>query len=285
MRAIRTHDYLYLRNFLPDRWPAGTPNYEKATFYPSYYGDVDGGPTKSYMIAHHQDDSLHARLFALTFNKRPAEELYDLKKDPDQLNNLAGNRRYAEIQQQLRQQLMNELKKTGDPRVKGGEKVFESYPYTGGTPFPDNFKRINRYYATVKIDSFPSRYVTPRPVELLVPVNVSYDETFPVLYMFDGQNLFHSFTGWGGEINAGWRVPEVLDSLNQAGAIPKIIVAGIYNTSKRMSEYMPSKPEALVRQRIAETQHEWYSVFKTSPPAADTQFISNMQVSSSDLGN
>ena len=51
-----------------------------------------------------------------------------------------------------------------------------------------------------------------------MPVQVNYGETFPVLYMFDGQNLFHSFTGWGGELNEGWRVDEVLDSLNEAGS-------------------------------------------------------------------
>ena len=30
MRAIRTDDHLYIRNFLPERWPVGTPDYRNA---------------------------------------------------------------------------------------------------------------------------------------------------------------------------------------------------------------------------------------------------------------
>ena len=30
MRALRTRDYLFIRNYRPDRWPAGTPDHEKA---------------------------------------------------------------------------------------------------------------------------------------------------------------------------------------------------------------------------------------------------------------
>jgi predicted alpha/beta superfamily hydrolase len=108
-------------------------------------------------------------------------------------------------------------------------------------------------------------------VEVLVPVNVPYDQTFPVLYMFDGQNIFHSFQGWGGEVNKGWRVDDVLDSLYQAGTVPQMIVVGIFNSPERMSEYMPAKPRALVRQRIAETTDEWDQSFKTNPPKSDEQ--------------
>lgn len=171
----------------------------------------------------------------------------------------------------LKDRLFEELQRTNDPRAIGGEEIFESYPYTGGTIFPDHFKRSSRRYATVKTGEFTSKYVSPREIEVLVPVQVSHDESFPVLYMFDGQNIFHPFKGWGGEENNGWQVDEVLDSLFVAGTIPQVIVVGIWNSGDRMAEYMPSKPEDIVQKRIAETQHEWYQSFKTNPPISDKQ--------------
>ena len=37
----------------------------------------------------HRNEPKDKELFELAFGKRPAEELYDLKKDPGQLNNVA----------------------------------------------------------------------------------------------------------------------------------------------------------------------------------------------------
>jgi hypothetical protein len=47
-RAIRTHDFLYLHNFWPDRWPAGTPNYQKAVIAGAWLADCDNGPTNHF---------------------------------------------------------------------------------------------------------------------------------------------------------------------------------------------------------------------------------------------
>ena len=46
-RAIRTKDYLYIRNYKPDRWPAGDPTNGVDNDPPGPYGDIDAGPTKS----------------------------------------------------------------------------------------------------------------------------------------------------------------------------------------------------------------------------------------------
>ncbi len=134
MRAIRTADWLYIRNFRPDRWPAGTPNYQQAFLKNSWYGDADNGPTKSYMIAHREKDETHRKLFALAFGKRPAEELYDLRSDPDQLVNLASDPARATDKKALSSRLMAALRDSGDPRAQGGGDEFDRYPYTGGTP-------------------------------------------------------------------------------------------------------------------------------------------------------
>jgi len=134
MRAIRTHDYLYIRNFKPDRWPAGAPKgYAKPTEINVTrplgthfgYADVDAAPTKSYMLKH-RDDPRVKELFELGFAKRPAEELYDLAKDPDQLKNVADEAEYARTRSRLADFLMAQLRATKDPRVLGQGDAFDN---------------------------------------------------------------------------------------------------------------------------------------------------------------
>lgn len=133
-RAIRTYDFLYIRNFRPYRWPAGTPNPEKAQMPGAWYADCDNGPTKTYMVDSRDKSKTNRRLYELAFGKRPAEELYDLKKDPDQLQNVAGNPAYAEAKAKLAARLMAELKATEDPRALGHGDFFDAFPYLGGVP-------------------------------------------------------------------------------------------------------------------------------------------------------
>ena len=133
-RAIRTHDYLYIRNFRPDRWPNGTPNYEQAAFPGAWYADTDNGPTKTYMVEQRDRDAEHRRLYDLAFAKRPAVELYDLKSDPDQQVNVADDPEYEAIRDELGERLMERLRSTGDPRATGNGDAFDDYPYLGGAP-------------------------------------------------------------------------------------------------------------------------------------------------------
>ena len=136
-RAIRTHDFLYLHNFRPDRWPAGTPHYQKAAIKGAWLSDCDNGPTKTYMVENRDKDAHHRGLYELAFGKRPATELYDLKKDPDQLVNIAADSAYAETVKKLKAHLFAELEKTNDPRVTGNGPDFDKFPYLGGAPkFP-----------------------------------------------------------------------------------------------------------------------------------------------------
>lgn len=130
VRAVRTADFLYIRNLEPDRWPAGDP---------PGYGDIDGGPSKAWLIAH-QDDPMAARLFALACAKRPAEELYDLKKDAAELDNVADSPAYAEAKGRLRDRLDAWMADTADPRAKGGRADFDVYPYVGGRVAPPKAK-------------------------------------------------------------------------------------------------------------------------------------------------
>jgi arylsulfatase A-like enzyme len=129
-RALRTRDFLYIRNFHPERWPAGDPELWKAV---GPYGDIDGGPTKEVLLAG-KDDPKIAKLFQLACGKRPAEELYDLAKDPYQMNNLAEAAEYQETRKSLRKELDQWMRATADPRATGDDDRWDKYPYFGSGP-------------------------------------------------------------------------------------------------------------------------------------------------------
>jgi uncharacterized sulfatase len=131
MRAVRTHDFLYIRNFRPELWPAGDPDWREGHWPKMPYGDIDNSPTKTYMMEH-RDEPQVAKLFELGFGKRPAEELYDLRKDPGELNNVADESQYAKVRNKLAATLIAELKATNDPRVIGGADAFDKYSFYGG---------------------------------------------------------------------------------------------------------------------------------------------------------
>lgn len=139
MRAIRTHEFLYIYNFAPDRWPSGTPHYEKAYLSGSWYGDVDNGPSKTYMIENREEAAVKP-LFDLAFAKRPSEELYNLGEDPWQTRNVAQDPEYEETKEKLHRTLMDELRDSGDPRVGGEGARFDAYPYYGGTPLAPGYE-------------------------------------------------------------------------------------------------------------------------------------------------
>jgi arylsulfatase A-like enzyme len=138
-RAIRTKDFLYIRNFKPDRWPMGAPRglgenektpawqeLEHNTFVT--FADMDASPTKAWMVANRNGPRWQVH-WQLAFGLRPAEELYDLRKDADQMKNVADDPAYAETRRHLSDRLMRILKETGDPRVEGDGGTFDRPPY------------------------------------------------------------------------------------------------------------------------------------------------------------
>lgn len=133
MRAIRTDEFLYIRNFAPDRWPSGTPDWQNAYFEEGWLGDCDNGPAKYYLWAHRDDPDV-APLYDLSFAKRPAEELYALRDDPHQMRNVANDPEHTATKTRLRERLMDELAATGDPRASDAPVRFDDYPYYGGIP-------------------------------------------------------------------------------------------------------------------------------------------------------
>ncbi len=120
-RAIRTKDYLFIRNFKPDRWPIGTV--EKGM------RDIDGGPTKAWFMRN-KDNPEYSWEWNLAFGKRPYEELYDLSKDPYQVNNVVGEAEYVRVRNKMAAMLDSIMVATKDPRCYNEDCVFDRMPYT-----------------------------------------------------------------------------------------------------------------------------------------------------------
>ena len=132
-RAIRTADYLYIRNFKPDLWPAGDP--KTADGQPAYH-DIDGSPTKSLLMAGSGDPAIQ-RFLDLAVAKRPAEELFALKDDPATIRNVAADPAHADAKAKLRERLDAALTATADVRLTDRGDVWETYPrYSPIRDFP-----------------------------------------------------------------------------------------------------------------------------------------------------
>ncbi len=140
IRGIVTRDYLYLRNYKPDRWPAGNPE--------TGYLNCDGSPTKTLVLNLRRSGEA-PKFWQLCFGKRPAEELYRISDDPDCVKNLAGDPKLAKLKKELETRMVAKLKSEGDPRMFGAGDVLESYPYINkGTR---NFHK--RYMAGEKVNA------------------------------------------------------------------------------------------------------------------------------------
>lgn len=120
VRGIIKDDAMYLRNYEPSRWPAGNPE--------TGYLNTDGGPAKTDILQARREGR-DTRFWALSFGRRPAEELYDLKNDPDSLTNLASDGRHRPRKEQLRQLMERELRAQQDPRQFGRGEIFDRYIY------------------------------------------------------------------------------------------------------------------------------------------------------------
>ncbi|MEM7147023.1 MAG: sulfatase [Verrucomicrobiota bacterium] len=119
-RALRNDDFLYVRNFKPHRWPVGDPQYN--------FPNCDASPIKTYLTGLSPENPEY-RFYELAFGKRPEEELYDMKNDPDCVNNLADDPAHAKTKKKLWKQLEKELTAQGDPRILGEGDIFDYYPY------------------------------------------------------------------------------------------------------------------------------------------------------------
>lgn len=142
-RAIHTADHLLVVNFRPERYPLGDPyrldgpnpptpeELTENTFVT--LPDDDAGPTKAWLVGRRNDPSWR-RHYELAYGKRPRVELYDRRKDPHEVHNVAADPKYGKVLAELEQRLMDELKRTGDPRLMDDGRFFETPPLAGPLP-------------------------------------------------------------------------------------------------------------------------------------------------------
>jgi len=111
---------------------------------------------------------------------------------------------------------------------------------------PEKFKgTINR------IETFPSKYITPRTVDIWLPENYNSSKKYSVLYMHDGQMLFDASTTWNKQ---EWMVDEVATKLMSEGKTVDFIVVAIWNISQiRHTDLYPKKPFELLSKEQQKT--------------------------------
>ena len=91
-----------------------------------------------------------------------------------------------------------------------------------------------------RIDSFPTKFIVPRTVDVWLPSNYSKDKKYSVLYMHDGQMLFDASSTWNKQ---EWMVDEVVSKLNAENKIEDMIVVAIWNIPTiRHADLFPKKP-------------------------------------------
>ena len=103
IRSVRSKEYKYIRNYLTDR------PYTQTT-----YMDFDKVEFITVMHQLHREgklDSIQNRFF---LDSRPSEELYNLKNDPFELNNLALNSNFEDIRLEHANALNEWVSETGD---------------------------------------------------------------------------------------------------------------------------------------------------------------------------
>ncbi len=120
-----------------------------------------------------------------------------------------------------------------------------------------------------RIDSFPSKFITPRTIDVWLPDDYLEDKKYAVLYMHDGQMLFDATKTWNKQ---EWKVDEIVSTLVEEGKIKDIIVVAIWNIPKtRFTDYYPKKALELLSENVRD------SLFNEAKKRGDTLSLNNFQ--------
>ncbi len=91
-----------------------------------------------------------------------------------------------------------------------------------------------------RIESFPSKFVKARNIDIWLPDNYSTEKEYAVLYMHDGQMLYDATKSWNKQ---EWAVDEVMGRLIRDSKVRECIVVGVWNAGEdRHADYFPQKP-------------------------------------------
>lgn len=120
IRGIVQEGWLYVKNYQIERWPAGNPE--------TGYLNCDGSPTKTEIL-NLKRSGANDQFWELSFGRRPAEELYDLRADPDCMQNLASDPSSQARKASMADLMLSELRQQADPRMSGDGEIFDRYQY------------------------------------------------------------------------------------------------------------------------------------------------------------
>jgi arylsulfatase A-like enzyme len=120
VRSVTDGRYVYIRNYLPH------------LIYGQHIGYMFVTPTTRVWKKLHDEGKLNA-VQDRFWNTKPAEELYDLSKDPDEVNNLAAAPEHEAVLKKLRQAQQDYARKTRDLGfLPEGERFSRA---AGGSPY------------------------------------------------------------------------------------------------------------------------------------------------------
>jgi predicted alpha/beta superfamily hydrolase len=94
--------------------------------------------------------------------------------------------------------------------------------------------------------SFQSSWVSVRQVEVFLPSSYNPENSYDVVYMHDGQNVFNPHTSYSG---FAWGVEKSMKSLLRKEKIRPALVVAIWNSPSRFLEYMPNLPYDKIRKQ------------------------------------
>lgn len=128
-RAIRTDRFKYIRNFYPE-----LPNTPPA--------DALKGMAYNSMLDLKEKGELTTAQNRIFLPERPPEELYDVKEDPEELNNLVEDEAYREVLGEMRERLSRWQKDTGDKLPE--KRTPDEYDRVTGDPLSNrSLKRVS----------------------------------------------------------------------------------------------------------------------------------------------
>ena len=126
VRALTDGRYKYIRSYMPYR------QFSMRNYY--QWGMPSNKAWDQYVLGGHNTNPLWAQ----PYDVHPAEMLFDLEKDPDELHNLAADAEYAEVLERMRAEQSRHIRETKDlgffmPTLRRGVVLYdkvrrEKYP-------------------------------------------------------------------------------------------------------------------------------------------------------------
>ena len=124
-RAVRTTRFKYIRNFYPD-----LPNTPPA--------DALRSPTFQEMLRLKQSKQLSEAQQGCFVQPRPEEELFDVKNDPNEMNNLASDRDFQDTLNQMRR-FLQEIRTQTQDEVPAF-RTADEFDRESGKPLPNRIR-------------------------------------------------------------------------------------------------------------------------------------------------